>query len=348
VPSSLLVLTLFASCTLPKDSADPARDAGGADSGFDASFDAERDGAALPISPDAAALYELDDDYEHTCLRGPYTIGPDDMDRRLALPLINDWVCAITSVRGALALETDFVSLDFDESEYANGHAPSWWQLQASPGVAVTAWCAKTLCFSGPDRAVSASGPFREGLDPVRPFEVYGSIPCTPNVANGWDGDTVTYLSELRGNWSRPHQETWIEPPIEVCTDRRTEECPRVQVYLRACAPGSVEVRTHSFLGCNLELHPPARYVGPFGRGHAVESGEFSSDASGAVVLASVHEAMCMLTGVTGPFRDLDDAITLKPMINGRREVSWVLLTSSTFLEGPSARVRCYLYDQDP
>lgn len=340
---TLLTCLLLVSCTSPKESEDSPRDAGRRDSGLDASFDATAD-AFRQVPADAAVFYELRPDFTHACVRGPYTIDAEDGVRTLELVPVNEYVCALTTVRGQLVLDEHFVSLDFDETEYDSGHAPSSWELRASPGVSVTAWCASTRCFADPVREVSRSGPFAESSEPLRPFEVYGSVECLEQRAHAWEGDAITYLSEIRGNWSSENQEASIAPPVDVCADPTMGPCPLTEVLLRGCVPGAISVRTHSFVARGRS-RLAARYVGPLGRGNADESGEFVSDADGVVVLASVDDALCTLTGVTGPFRDLDDAILLKPMINRRMEVHWVLLASSTFSDGPSARVRCYLFD---
>jgi hypothetical protein len=356
VGSPVIVFTLLVACTAPKDAADPTRDAGSFDAGsFDAgSFDAGLD-AAIDASSDAgpqvpsdsAVFYAIPRGWTHPCIRGPYVLDAVREPREIELLPVNQNVCVLTRIGGTLIGPDDFVSLDFDETEYDGGGAPSSWMLRASSGVTAVAWCARRDCYIRPDYGISRSGPVDALGDPIRPFGVLGAEECIEREAWSWPGDSVSYVSELRGNWSSRNQTVTIEPLSRICADPSAEPGCLTSVRLRSCAAGFTAARAHSFRSNTLASPIPAVFVGPLGEGSADEAGEYVASGEDSLErLVLVDEAMCMITGFAAPLRDLDDWVHLEIMRDRPMNHWWVLRTGSTFRDGPEVRVRCHRFDQ--
>jgi hypothetical protein len=329
-----------AACTLPKDDADPPFDAGGADAGrADTGGSDGGDAGLLPVPKDFGA----------PCFEGPFEISAESSVRELELLPVNEWLCSLTSVRGELATEDDRVEMFFDESKYERGRAPSSWILRASPGVAATAWCARSRCFVGVDRFVSVRGPNDSLYRPIADFAVRPEGRCVDRFAQLWLGDSVTFVSGLSGDWSSRDQRLLTAPSAHVCTDltERAVDCFQTEVKLTGCGNAYVGATLHAFFAGTQIARTPAQFFGPRGLGDCTQSGEFigRSDEPAPLRLAPIDSATCLFTGLSGALDGPGDFIEIAPMLDGATPV-WALTTGAANDAGIEVRARCYAFAQ--
>jgi hypothetical protein len=255
---------------------------------------------------------------------------------------LNDYWCALTGVAGKFR--------GLGEEVYIRGynaHAPTWrlYGKSQQSGVSATATCYTRASFRGvgssnivsPEFVHQQTSPEKCGFLGIGDC-VWG--PPSPSVASVWQGDSVTMLTGMAGDFRTSNELIEVR---QASTPAAASEL-LAQNYIRH--ERTSRIRAHSFFVGTPGAARPARFFGPGGYGTA-SVGEFSAGGvagTQSVRMANRDEALCYLTHLSGSFSGSGTRVQIQPDASG----AWTLSVQGTSSSRVRARARCMLLDQRP
>jgi hypothetical protein len=255
---------------------------------------------------------------------------------------IDDFWCALTGVSGI------FRGFGEDLRVFGNHQrlTPTW-ELHGKSnqnGTTGTVTCYRRSDFIGVGSSNIISPEFQVqdygGDCPPWPLAC-GTSPPQPTLATVWQGDAVTMLTGMAGDFRGSGE--FIEVRQALTGSASSKIAAQSDVD-----EDYTKIRAHSFFVGTPGAGRAARFIGPGGLRGTANVGEFEAGGvtgMSRVRMASRNEAFCYLTHVGGAFSKADNSVNIETDEFG----FWTLAVNSPGSSRAKARARCMLLDQrDP